>query len=95
MKAMLYIPNREEPVAVLDEVSVVEYNDNHKRDPLRVYYTTQKFNASRVMAELLRDEKMHLKLDDGRSADVLLQHNSLDVQGRFVGVLRVLGGLKE
>lgn len=95
MKAMLYYPNREEPVAVLDEVSVVEYNDNHKRAPLRIYYTTQKFNASQVMAELLRDEKMRLKLEDGRSADVLLQHNSLDVGGRFVGVLRVLGDLTE
>jgi hypothetical protein len=95
MKAMLYMPNREEPVAVLDEVSVVEYNDNHRRDPLRIYYKSQKLNSSRVMAEMFRDEKMCLKLEDGRSADVLIQHNSLDVEGRFVGVLRVLGGLKE
>ena len=95
MKAMLYMPNREEPVAVLDEVSVVEYNDNHKRNPLRLYYKSQKLNSSRVMAEMFRDEKMQLKLEDGRSADVLIQHNSLDVEGRFVGVLRVLGDLKE
>jgi hypothetical protein len=95
MKAMLYMPNREEPVAVLDEVSVVEYNDNHRRDPLRLYYKSQKLNSSRVMAEMFRDEKMHIKLEDGRSADVLIQHNSMDMEGRFIGVLRVLGDLKE
>jgi hypothetical protein len=95
MKAMLYMPNREEPVAVLDEVSVVEYNDNHKRDPLRIYYKSQKIHASRVMTEMFRDEKMRLQLEDGRSADVLIQHNSLDTEGRFVGVLRLIGGLKE
>lgn len=94
MKAMLYLPNREEPVAVLDEVSVVEYNDNHKRDPLRLYYRSQRLNSSRVMAEMFRDEKMHLKLEDGRSADVLIQHSSMDMEGRFIGVLRLLGDLQ-
>jgi hypothetical protein len=44
------------------------------------------------MLELHRDEKMTLKLEDGRVANVLLQHASLDMKGQHVGVLRVLGG---
>lgn len=91
MKGMLYLAGREEPVAVLDDVKVIEFNDNHKLAPLRVYYKTLSLNASRVMLELQRDERMLLKLDDGRSANVLLQHESMDTEGYSVGVLRVLG----
>jgi hypothetical protein len=95
MKAMLYLSGKEDPVAVLDEVQLVAYNDNHKASPVRVSFKTGKFNAGKTMAELHRDEKMHLRLEDGRSADVLLQHSSLDMQGNSIGVLRVLGELGE
>jgi hypothetical protein len=93
MKAMLYLPDMSEPVAVLDDVKIVEYADNHKGSPTRIYYTTPKLNATRTMLEMERDAKMTLTLEDGRSVNVLLQHNSLDMQGKAVGVLRVLGEL--
>lgn len=95
MKAMLYLPDKDEPVAVLDEVTIVEYVDNHKGAPLRIYYSTPKLNATRTMIEMQRDAKMKVTLEDGRSANVLLQHSSLDMQGRAVGVLRVLGELAD
>jgi len=93
MKGMLYLSNREEPVAVLDDVQLLEYDDNHKVAPLRAYYKTRRLNAGRTMLELQRDERMVLKLDDGRSGNVLLQHESMDADGNSVGVLRVLGPL--
>lgn len=93
MKAMLYMQGKNDPVAVLDEVNVVQMNDNHKTSPLRVTYKSQALNASKTMLELHRDEKMTLKLEDGRNASVLLQHNSIDLKGNAVGVLRVLEGL--
>ena len=93
MKAMLYMPGVQEPVAVLDEVNVVEMNDNHKEFPLRILYKSQKLNAGKKMLELHRDNRMLLKLDDGREATVLVQHASLDMRGNSVGVLRVLNGL--
>lgn len=89
MNAMLYLPNRNEPVAVLDDVKVIEFDDNHKAAPTRVYYSTRSLNAGRTMLELHRDERLRLELQDGRKATVLLQHNSLDVQGNYVGVLRI------
>jgi hypothetical protein len=91
MKAMMYMQGASDPVSVLDEVKIVQMNDNHKDAPYRVLYTTAKLNASKTMIELHRDEKMTLKLEDGRVASVLLQHASLDMKGRHVGVLRVLG----
>jgi hypothetical protein len=93
MKAMLYMPGRTEPVAILDEINIVQMNDNHKSAPQRILYKTQKLNAHKVMLELHRDTTMTLKLDDGRQANVLLQHSSLNMQGQAVGVLRVLGEL--
>lgn len=93
MKGMLYLPSRAEPVAVLDEVKVVEYDDNHKVAPQRVFYKTSKLNAGRTMLELQRDDRMVIKLDDGRSGSVVLQHESMDADGNNVGVLRVLGAL--
>lgn len=93
MKAMLFLNDKETPVAVLDEVTVVEMNDNHKADPLRIAYKSYKLNAGKTMIELHRDEKLVVKLEDGRSGNVLLQHNSLDMNGNAVGVLRVLGEL--
>jgi hypothetical protein len=92
MKAMLYMANREEPVAIFDEVTLVEMNDNHKESPTRILYKSSKLNASKVMIELWRDNKLQLKLEDGRSGGVVLQHNSMDMQGNAVGVLRVVDG---
>lgn len=94
MNASLYLAEREEPVALLDEVQIIEFNDNHKSAPLRVYYKSQKLNASRVMTELRRDEPMTLRLEDGRSGRVILQHSSMDATGQAVGVLRVISGLE-
>ncbi len=93
MKATLYMQGKKNPVAVLDEVNIIQMNDNHKASPLRITYKTQKFNAGKTMLELHRDEKMTLTLEDGRNASVLVQHTSLDMQGNSVGVLRVLDGL--
>ncbi len=95
MKAMLYIPNKTEPVAIFDEVNIVKLNDNHPGSPLRISYSATRFNAGKTMVELHRNVKMMLKLDDGRSCQVLLQHASMDSHGRAVGVLRVLDGLAD
>ena len=93
MKAMLFLNDQEKPVAVLDEVTLVTMNDNHKSFPERITYKSYKLNAGSTMIELHRDEKMQIKLEDGRSGSVLLQHTSLDTEGNAVGVLRVLGEL--
>ncbi len=93
MKAMLYMPGKDDPVAVFDEVNVIQMNDNHKVSPLRITYKSQQLNAGKTMVEMHRDTKMTLKLEDGRNANVILQHSSLDQQGNAVGVLLVLDGL--
>jgi len=95
MKAMLYLSGKEEPAAILDEVNIVTFNDNHKASPVRVSFKTKKFNAGRTMTELHRHDKMQLRLEDGRNADVIFQHASLDMEGNTIGVLRVLGELAE
>jgi len=93
MKAMLYMQGKDDPVAVFDEVNVIQMNDNHKVSPLRITYKSQQLNAGKTMVEMHRDTKMTLKLEDGRNANVILQHSSLDQQGNAVGVLLVLDGL--
>lgn len=95
MKATLYMPDKKDPVAVLDEVQIVKMNDNHAKSPCRINYKSSKLNSGRTMLELYRDRKLKMQLEDGREADVLLQHNSLDSKGNAVGVLRVLGTLAE
>lgn len=95
MKAMLFLNNVEKPVAVLDEVTIVTMNDNHKSAPLRISYKSSKLNADKTMIELHRHDKMLIKMEDGRSGSVLLQHSSLDMDGNAVGVLRVLGDLND
>ena len=95
MKAMMYMMDNDDPVAVFDEVTITEMNDNHAQSPYRIMYKSRKLNASKVMLELHRDVQMTLKLDDGRRANVLLQHSSLDMEGNAVGVLRVLGDFQE
>jgi hypothetical protein len=94
MKASMYLPGEDQPVAVFDEISVVEMNDNHRLSPIRVNYKSRELNSSKVMLERHRDSKMRLELEDGRKADVLLQHSSLDMDGNAVGVLRVLGDIE-
>ena len=95
MKAMLYLPGKEDPVAVFDEVKIIKMNDNHADAPYRITYHADRLNSGKTMVELQRDAKMVLKLEDGRSVDVLLQHTSMDTAGKAVGVLRVLSGLSE
>ena len=90
MNAMLFLANSELPAAVLDEVAIVEFNDNHKAAPVRITYKAKKMNATKTMLELHRHEKMTVKLEDGRQAGVILQHASLDSDGNAVGVLRVV-----
>ena len=91
MKAMLYHKDDNKPVAVFDEIKLIEMNDNHSASPYRITYKSEGLNSGKTMVELHRDEKMTLKMDDGRSCEVLLQHNSLDMKGNATGVLRVLG----
>jgi hypothetical protein len=93
MKAMLYMPDKKDPVAVFDHVEIVKMNDNHKLAPSRIFFRTRRLNAGKIMVELHRHTKMTLKLDDGRTCSVLIQHSSLDSKGESVGVLRVLEGL--
>lgn len=95
MRAMLFMPKIKNPVAMLDSVEVVKMNDNHKLAPYRIFFKSARLNAGRTMVELHRDEKMSLKLEDGRTCNVLLQHSSIDSKGNAVGVLRVLDGLDE
>ena len=95
MKAELYMANNEDPVAVFDNVDIVKMNDNHTRSPYRIAYSSTKLNAGKTTVEMHRDNKMTLKLEDGRTCSVLLQHASMDSQGNAVGVLRVLEGLSD
>jgi len=88
---MLYMPEQEDPVAIFDEVQIVTMNDNHAKSQSRVTYKSRRINAGRTMVEMHRDQPMSLRMDDGRSCDVLLQHASLDQEGNSVGVLRILG----
>jgi hypothetical protein len=91
MKAMLYMPNKPDPVAIFDEVEIVHMNQSNHDFPYRITYKSQRLNAGKTMVEMQRDSKMTLKLEDGRTCNVLLQHSSLDSKGNAVGVLRVLG----
>lgn len=93
MKASLYMEKSNKPVAEFDEVKVVEMNDNHPKFGRRIFFKSTQLNASKTMVELHRDQKMTLVLEDGRTASVLLQHQSLDMQGNAVGSLTVLSGL--
>jgi hypothetical protein len=92
---MLYLDKPDEPVAVLDDVKVVEMNQENHLDGsrYRIFYTTKSLNATDKMIELHRDRRMMVKLEDGRTGRVLLLHASMDMQGNAVGVLRVLGDI--
>lgn len=94
MKAMLYIQNKKDPVAVLDDVKIIKMNDNHTQSLYRIAFSTARLNAGPTMLELHRDEKLLIRMDDGREANVLLQHTSIDSKGNAVGVLRVLGSME-
>jgi hypothetical protein len=93
MKAMLYLPNKPDPVAVFEEVNIVHFDQDNHPAPYRITFKSAKLNAGKTMVEMVRDSKMTLKLEDGRECSVLLQHSSLDSKGNAVGVLRVLDGL--
>lgn len=95
MKGMLYMTGQNDPVVVFNELKIVRMNDNHAAAPVRIFYKSEQLNAQRTIVELHRDEKMSLKIEDGRTCDVLLQHSSLDMDGNFVGILRVLGDLTD
>jgi hypothetical protein len=93
MKAMLLLPNNPDPVSILEEVEIVHFNQaNHPAESIRVTYKSPRLNAGKTMVEMQRDSKMTLRLEDGRSCTVLLQHSSIDSKGNAVGVLRVLDG---
>jgi len=91
MKATLYMPEQNDPVAIFDEVKIVKMNDNHVQSQNRITYKSRRINASRTMVELHRDIPLSLRLEDGRNCEVMLQHASMDQEGNAVGVLRVLG----
>lgn len=95
MKAMLYMDPKSQPVSILDEVKVVEYqSQNHaNHSNYRIFYKTPALNATKTMVDLHRERRLLVKLEDGRSANALLQHTSIDKDGNAVGVLRVLGDL--
>jgi len=93
MKAELYMPEQGDPVAIFDEVKVVKMNDNHVQSQNRITYKSRRINAGRAMVELHRDVEMSLRIEDGRSCDVILQHASMDQEGNAVGVFRVLGDI--
>lgn len=93
MKATLYMEESTKPVAEFDEVKIVSLNDNHPQFNHRIFFKSAQLNASKVITELHRDQKMTLVLEDGRRASVLLQHQSLDAHGSAVGSLTVLSGL--
>jgi hypothetical protein len=95
MKAMLYMDKIDEPVSILDNVKVVvtEQANHSEHSRYRIFYRTKRLNATKTMIELHRDRKMTVKLEDGRTGSVLLTHSTLDPNGEFVGVLRVLGAL--
>ena len=95
MKGMLYLLGRAEPAAILDDVKVLAFNDNHTVAPVRIYYSTRNLNMGKAMLELVRDDRLQIKLDDGRSGNVLLQHQSMDADGKSVGLLCVLGRLSD
>jgi hypothetical protein len=92
MKAMLFLPNKPDPVAVLEEVDVVHFDQSNHHAPYRITFKSPRLNAGKTMVEMERDSKMTLRLEDGRQCSVLLQHSSLDSKGNAVGVLRVLDG---
>jgi len=93
MKAMLYMSEQDDPVAIFDEVQVVTMNDNHVKSQNRITYKSRRINAGRTMVELHREQPMSLRMDDGRVCDVLLQHASMDQEGNAVGVLRVMSDI--
>lgn len=95
MKAMLYMDNNEQPVSVLDEVEVVEMGStNHgAQSHYRIFYKTHSLNTGKTLVDMHREQRLTVKLDDGRTGNALLQHVSMDAEGNAVGVLRVLGEL--
>lgn len=91
MKGTLYLQDK--LLAQLDETRVSVFK-THAVDPIRVSYSTKQLNVGKSLTELHRGRVLTLKLDDGRAAQVVYQHASIDAQGNLVGVLRVLGDFR-
>ena len=91
MKAMLYLSPKPDPVAIFEEINIVQMTQEIHPTPYHITFKAPRLNAGKTMVELQRDSKMTLKLEDGRTCTVLLQHSSIDSKGNAVGVLRVLG----
>jgi len=88
MKGILFLDN--EAVAQLDETRTTVFK-TYDVDPIRVSYRTKKLNTGKALIEMQRTRTLVLKLEDGRDADVVCQHSSMDMEGNLVGVLRVVG----
>ncbi len=88
MKGILFLDDK--PVAQLDETRTTVFK-TYDVDPIRVSYSTRKLNTGRALTEMHRTRTLVLRLEDGREANVMLQHSSLDMAGNMVGVLRVVG----
>jgi len=59
---------------------------------IRILYTYQERPAKGL--ELHKDAPLQLRLEDGRQAKVIMQHESVTPDGRIIGVLRVIGDLQ-
>ncbi len=92
MKGILFLDDQ--PVAQLDETRTTVFK-TYDVDPIRVSYSTKKLNTGKTLTEMQRTRTLVLKMEDGRQADVVLQHSSLDMEGNLVGVLRVVGDFKQ
>jgi hypothetical protein len=93
VKGELFLPKNIKPAAVLD-CRIAEYR--RSGDPhhsIRVLYTYQERPAKGL--ELHKDVPLQLRLEDGRQAKIIVQHESVTPDGRITGVLRVIGALGE
>jgi hypothetical protein len=72
------------------ECQVSEYRKpGDPEHSFRVFYTYQE--RPKKGLEMYRNLRLELRLDDGRRAPVVLQHESVTPDGKIAGVLRVVG----
>ena len=88
MKGMLLL--QDQPIAMLDETRISVFS-TYEVDPIRISYSTRRLNTGKTLTELQRTRVLVLRLEDGREADVVYQHASIDAEGNLAGVLRVIG----
>lgn len=90
MKGELFFPEHKKPTAVLD-CQVSEYRKPD--DPLHTVYVLYTYaKRPRRRLETVREQPFELRLEDGRRASVIIQHEAIAPDGRIVGTLRVVGG---